>query len=435
MALAGLRRKTEATEGAGNCAFNAFTLGLCNAKILSQLEQTVRATHTTPDLRFKRFIRHAAVALQVEPKWTNVKDELLRLQQVDRRRLQHLVAPVLRELSVDLAVKPADASLHYKQTEIYLKSAFRDYYRRYRGKPATFSDDVYGRHAFIQEEFERVSRLNISKIEKIDAMMVWWRDCGHLRFLQTMRQNDQWAGDLELVRLARYFGLVLDILSDGYTEPYTAYGNNGRFPYLHGDLGKNISERDQLVIMSGLHERGILKGGFEYMDDQGIEFSLPDLPLIYRRIDAVPHSDLVEAFISEHCQDLKWQPVPVTWPRTTIVELLYRTVIVGTREPGRYQFAMDAELAVLYTNAIPCSDQIKAICKMYFEVRPRMLLCNHGGVHWENTVPLPDPFFEEMIQRSGLFALGGLPNMFGNAAYASILSRSKSEEDVIKRFT
>lgn len=433
MALARLRRETERTEGAGNCAFYAFTLGFCHSKIFSQLEISVLASKTTPDKRFKRFIRHVAVALKVTADWESVKKEMLRLRYADSVKLQHLVAPVLRELAIDLAIKPADAEFHYKQTEIYLESAFRDYYRLYRGKHATRSDDIFDRHAFIKEEFSRACHLQKNKNELIEHILSWWRDRGYSKFLQIMRQDGQWAGDLELARLARYFGIVLDIVSDNYQEPYTVNGNYGRFPFLHGKLGENIDKHQQLIIMSCLHEREVLKDGFEHMNDQGIEFGMPDINLICRRLDAVPHVALVNKFINEHCQNLKGQLVPRAWPRSCVEELLQRNVIVSVAGGGGFQFAMNAEVAVLYTAAIPCSNQIKAICRQYFEVRPRLVLCNHGGKHWENTLALPDPVFEEMIQRAGLFGDGG--RQLANAAMNAALSRRKSEEEVARKFT
>ena len=39
MALARLNRKIEHTEGEGNCAFNAFSLALCDIEVLDHIEE------------------------------------------------------------------------------------------------------------------------------------------------------------------------------------------------------------------------------------------------------------------------------------------------------------------------------------------------------------------------------------------------------------
>jgi len=435
MALARLRRKPEKTEGQGNCAFNAFTLGLCNALVFSQIERALGAANTDLNIRFKRFVRHAATSLKVQADWRSVTAELIRLRREDPVSLQQLMAPVFRELSVNIALKPADSFYHFQRTISCILGAFSDYRRIYLNLPVKFTEDTFCRHDFIHAEFERVCRMNVNEDARLEIIKNWWRDSGYQNFLKAMSCEGEWAGDLELARLARYFGVALEVLSDGYDEPYTIYGSFGRFPFLHGDLGKGIDEKDQLIIMSSLYERFILKDGLEHMNDQGIEFSLSDINLICRRLDAVPHFELVRVFVNEHCMELKGMLVPRDWPPTLLEELIQRNVIGSSRDNKGFVFAMNAQDAVIYLNEIPHCKKIKEICRKNFEARPRLVLCNHRGEHWENTVALPDPFIKEMIQRSSIFSKNWLPYTMSNQFFSAAIMRRCSDEDVTKKFT
>ena len=424
MALARLNRVTEATEGAGNCAFNAFALGFCDARVLAQVERAVKASGTTPDARFKRFIQHVASALSVECRWSAVASALLTLRDEDKVKLQSVLAPILRDMSINLALKAADGLFHFQQTLEPFMSAYSDYTCGRNGG-ALARDDIFLRHDFITKKFREMRE---------EEIHVWWRDQGYQQFLQKMRNNGEWAGDLELARLARYFGVVLDVVREDFV--FNVYGNYGSFPYLHGGVGDNIPENYKREIMDCLYDRDIIKRNLRLsVNDKGIEFNLPEFAVIASRLSNVPNYEKVNAFVTEHCLALKGTHVPKAWHRRCREELIQRNVI--GRDPDnskQYVFTMNANQAMMCLGAVPYYDAVMNICRQHYEVHPLLVLHNKDGHHWENTLALPTPE-EAFLRRIGFFGPEASQRLMQDSFLLSTNQLRRSDEDLIRKFT
>ena len=156
MALARYEREKETTIGQGNCAFNAFALALCDPAVFSQIERSLQSANENADGRFSQFIYSASETLRVDASWAAVKKELLRLHEADKHQLQNKIAPILRQLSIDIAVYSPDAVFLKSQTVVQLVSAYSDYQRNKLGKQVTSPDDIFSRHSYITDKFYEV---------------------------------------------------------------------------------------------------------------------------------------------------------------------------------------------------------------------------------------------------------------------------------------
>ncbi len=90
------------------------------------------------------------------------------------------------------------------------------------------TDDIFTRHEFIMEQFDLH--------EDAASFAVWWQEEVTRRFLQAMREDGVWAGDLELCRLAGYFEVVLNVVCRDSLN--LLQGNYGYFPFLFGEVAK-----------------------------------------------------------------------------------------------------------------------------------------------------------------------------------------------------
>lgn len=250
----------ERAVGDGNCAFNAFILGLTQPHILNVLD------HHADTLN--RFVNAAAGVLGVNPIWAEVKNKIIALRAENKVALQKQIAPVMRALALSFAEKDA---AHYLQTCEPFLSAYRDYAYDVLGIVHDgVADDVFSRHPFIQAQFEeailpaissiaddktierRLERLkelrwlnerNQAEQEELRELeqqieiyfeqarkylLSWWEKRGYRQFLNKMRQDGEWAGDLELSQLARYFHVDLNVQRADFIYPITF--NNGVMP-------------------------------------------------------------------------------------------------------------------------------------------------------------------------------------------------------------
>jgi hypothetical protein len=429
MALARLNRTAEHTEGAGNCAFNAFALGLCTPQVFSQIERSVEAAKNNMDQRFAGFIRRVSEVLRVERNWVSVKTALLNLSSKEKVKLQSVLAPILRELSISIALNPADDIFHRGQTVVHLMSVFRDYRRKFCGKEAKQTDDVFSRHPFITRKFRKVCQETPDKIDQQKIIDNWWWHEGYPEFLQEMSKDGKWAGDLELARLARYFGVVLDVVRNDLV--FNIYGHYGSFPFLHGHVAQQIPEKFKREIIDCLYDRDIIKRDLALaMNDHGIDFNVPEFNIITKRLNKISSFGEVHAFITDNCLNLKGLLVP-KWYRNCMDELIQRNVIGRSMHSPDYFFVVDASLALDRIDAIPYYNEVIKICREYYEVHPQLVLQNIQGEHWESTVKL-QTCEEAILQRFRMFEPGVAASAMQRAMIDSL---RRSDEDVVKKRT
>lgn len=397
MALARLKRKIEHTEGEGNCAFHAFALALCNRQVFSQIERSVYAAHTEPDVRFAGFIKRVAGKLNVNPRWRSVTRALLALREEDSRELQFILAPILRELSINIARDPADSAYHTLQTVEPMMGAFDAYCRN------KSDDDIFIKHNFIKMKFDEVSRTEMDEVMREKMLNQWWWSEGYDQFLVEMGKDGQWAGDLELARLARYFNVVVDgvKLEQGVENPVPIYGNYGYFPYLHGAMGSKVTKNQIADVMKCLYDRDILNR--EDSNNKGVAFNVSSLFLLKDRLGKVHAYDEIIEFLM-HQENLKGQPLPKEWTSNLMIiaQLSQRNVIGRAKDGVSYIFSVDVGEAMLRIGEVPCYDVVKQICLESYEEHARLVLYNDRAYHWANTVPEFIPP-KALIGRQGFF--------------------------------
>lgn len=147
----------ESTLGQGDCAFNAFALSFCTPRVLNHLEQKFQS-YQQPNRLWRRFIDRVAPLLAVEAEWTAVKTKLLALRyRGSVTRLQRILAPVFRELAIELMRHDAES---LELTIEPMTTAFRNHVHHAVGlQEPTAQDDVYEQHAFIKRRFKHLARV------------------------------------------------------------------------------------------------------------------------------------------------------------------------------------------------------------------------------------------------------------------------------------
>ena len=395
MALARYEREKELTIGEGDCAFNAFTLALCDPSVLSQIERSVKSSGTDINLRFETFILHTSQALDVDATWDAVKAELLRLRDKDKEKLQRRIAPIMRMLSIDIARNSPDAVFLKSETVDKLVSVFNDYVRKKIGKQVTTHDDIFSRHSFITDKFYDVYwDRSKDKMARRKAIENWWWNKGYDQFLNEMAQQYVWAGDLELARLAKYFNVVLNCVPDeGFL--YNIYGDYGYFPFLNDEVGKNIPRQGRAEVMDLLRNRFVLAQGHEDVHQFGVNFSMTNLSDIGRRLQKIPNDEQVTKLIQSH-EKLKGQLVPTNWPKRCLDELIQRNVIGRNNDGKTFSFSVDANTAMQCIAEVPHYREIMNICRDYFQSHPTLVL-HKSPDHWSNTLRIISP--EEKAQQ------------------------------------
>ncbi|HVE44676.1 MAG TPA: hypothetical protein VNC84_06025 [Gammaproteobacteria bacterium] len=248
----------ELTRGDGNCAFNAFVSGF--VADLDGIEKRYREVGTTFEdqhgERCDNLIQKLAVALGMPPAtpWDAVKTQIIEVAAQNPFDLQTKLAPTMREIAIVEMSKDSEVDAGWLAA---LKSAYDRSKKTEEGKQtdkallaeiaqqvdqnnekleqteqetleralknsvgsarveaerrAGPADDIFIMHRFAMDEFKRLRALE----EKGDVTDVneslenWWNGTGREQFYIAMSQDASWAGDVELVALARYFDMKL----------------------------------------------------------------------------------------------------------------------------------------------------------------------------------------------------------------------------------
>ena len=404
-ALTELERTIEKTLGDGNCAFNAFALALCDPYIFHFLEKLARKDKVNLNERYFEFIMRVGEALHVQQDWQGVKQALLALRKTDKDELQKKLAPVLREISINVASNPRVYAEQLERSLITVDGAFHVFKLNRIGKEVRVKDDIFAgkKHLiFVEQKFAEICNMTNDDECRNQMIRRWWVDEGYDLFLQAMRRNGEWAGDLELSRLAWYFDVVLKKVSDD-DQVYLIHGDYGFLPCLRDEFLESVSDAEIQELKICLRSRGIISFENEEKDkDKPLPFNIAEEALLYRRLGKVPLFEDVFGFIAEHEHDLKWQRVPGNWPEYCLKELQARDVIVRAPDRKGFVFSVSANEARIRISEVPRCKEIQQICSKQY--RQHAVLCVHhnynvrGQEHWENTVLVRE--CEESIRRT-----------------------------------
>lgn len=427
MALARLNRKREETEGKGNCAFNAFALAITDEFVLLQIEQTLRLLRLDINQYFIVFLNAVSLKLGIAANWHTVKAALLDLRTKDKIELQNTLAPVLRRISMDIALNPDPSSYLLHQDRIYqpFLSAFENY-RQSREK-----DEFFARHSFIIKKFDEVIACSASMIQQDKMIDQWWWKEGYNKFYEMMRNDGMWAGDVDLQRLADYFQVVLTILRDD--EEMGTHGDYGYLPLLEDEcVQKNLND-----IYYCLFSRNIITRNQRKENDIILHpFNMDDIKKIIQRLMKVPSYEHVLTFIEAHYDNLKKQLVPASWSKHCIQELIQRNVVGRGADGKSCVFLLDSGSALLEIDEIANYKEVAAACRMHHRARASIVLFNDHSVHWENTQAIMSK--DEVWQRRITYAFGNAPPsipFWNNEDKLTGFQRRSSDECVVRRLT
>lgn len=399
----------EDTVGDGNCAYNAFVLGLCQKSVLEALEQQI-----IPDRDLKEFIERAAIVLKTENRWSAVRAKMLELRESNKRELQKALAPIMRYLSIEMAKKDAR---HIEKTIEPLLSVFQNHIFQVLNIPAHgVSDDIFNRHDFIntklndlalvsiadlrsdltsfnEDEFKRLRALksrSADETARLRAMErrladvfnehagelnVWWRADGYQTFLDNMSKDAVWAGDLELAEVAAYFHVNLDITRDQFY--HSMHIDHGEFPLL------TLSNEQVTQLM--------LRGIIDKPQPGATTAKLlaHTREEVVAKLSAVPEVDTVRAQIVERVEvdgvSLSKKPISAELSDACKQELIARTVIARDKGSDKYYFT---DIIVSEANerisAIDDKDGLLALWDANYKDTPTVTLTNPSANHWSN---------------------------------------------------
>ena len=244
----------EDTSGDGNCAFNAFILGFWTEANIKQVEANLAKNKLTADDKFEKFIKLAAPKLGVAATWNAVKQKALELRctRAGSVQLQKALAEPMRDLAIELLA--IETKEDYEKSALYRKNAAYKKYKEDKKKTPSLGladkenpftpylqrhlvgafeytdsfDDVFKRHSFITDKFKELRNdVKTNAKEKKQGLKKWWKEKngGFNQFLDKMKESGNFAGDLELKQITKYFGANLDIFGPRHVSrlPYRAY--------------------------------------------------------------------------------------------------------------------------------------------------------------------------------------------------------------------
>ncbi|HLB42837.1 MAG TPA: hypothetical protein VJN02_08335 [Gammaproteobacteria bacterium] len=392
----------ERTLGDGNCAFNAFALGIVSKNLLSAVEtQLSQQKKDSPKVLFQGFIKAVAEEFSVQDAtWDAIKQLLLTLRHNDKEELQRKLAPILRQLAIEQARQDAQ---HYNKTLEPLKSAFYNYIYKKMGYPVRgVQDDVYIKHDFIEGEFnnlyqeffgnnqkehldeyqgliknENRTHEDNKKLKQFDEQMnqqllLWWKENGYNQFLTEMEQNGEWAGELELILLARYFHVHVNIYRDELLIMSTR--DHGELPRQNEEYRYQLQTADIKQLVA----RQIINNP-DTAEPECLSL-LPLTPLaLHARLDAVPEYQAVSKFIDDQGDRLKTLPVPCDWSQDCVKELIHRNVVDQSKK-----FIVKSKVAQERIKEMQYKTELIAAWQTYYQALPTVALSHTNGGHWDN---------------------------------------------------
>lgn len=238
------------TNGNGNCAFHAFFDALMHEvkKIHRKQEddrKTVELSFYQDLLSKNEFISIAAKILNKPNNTHQDKEKIINAlcceHDKDRVGLQVKFGDALRAFSIELLRGDKEAQ---ERSCIMMINAFHN-----------ANEDVFRRHRFVRGIFTTA----LYKENPTEYLKNWWNTRGYKKFLDVMADpsKKEYAGDFELVTLARYFNLNLDIQFRNAERFTTLYSHRGNFSL------KGFSfEQSKALIRYGVIEGVITEGDY-----------------------------------------------------------------------------------------------------------------------------------------------------------------------------
>lgn len=370
-------------RGDGACAFNSFVIATFEESMLAQIEVNLALTQKTPDLAFKAFISKASKTLNVNENWRAVKEKMLVLRKQDLKleAFQQTFAPILRSLAMELAEGDVE---HRDRTKQPLKAAFNawaalDAARR-NGWPIYLAggDDIFVRHPFIVDKFQELLLAQVEDKDRIAALESWWEEEGYQQFLQKMKQDNAWAGDLELFQLARYFNVNLQVQRDEMIYP------------IYFDCG--VVSRDSVSVVDTdskeLIDRGIIDKPRDSRQSRLALLPL-DVEEVQARLEKIPNYQQVLEFCQGNEVFKKQVPSAIANAAPCMQQLRARNVIEPAQgKDNAFVFSVHSAVAKQRIEELKAKDSFMAAWKEKYKKLPTVMLENKNEEgHWDALVP------------------------------------------------
>ena len=358
----------------GNCAFNAFIIGLCQPQVLDKIEKVMADEKKNIHLHLSLFIERASKALDVHPsQWSNLKTELVRLRHENPYGLQKKLASIMRVLACDLLVDtlPKDDLVNER-----LLSAYYDFHYSTSGSVA---DDVFIRHSFVHEKFKALKlKYDLSHKNSLNkaqtSLMKWWKVSGCQQFIKAMRGPSVYAGDIELIRLGAYFRINLQAYVPN-SNPHAMYTDFGCIPVDHlPQQSKYKMELYHRLVVNRPNHGKPTPASLVFFADRGE---------LKRRMGPVVESDIVLSYLKNQRKkgvELKGQLVPDTWSAQVLKDLNDRNVI--TRKDNGYVFILTVKEALCRIRSMPEHIISAILAYSKKEMLPSIVLQN-AHEHWD----------------------------------------------------
>ncbi len=388
---------TENALGNGNCAFNAFALGLAEKKMLDAIEHMLQK----PPLQLIDLIKAIAEKLHIEPVWEKIKGMLILLKKNHPIKLQQLLAPILREFATTLIAQNKD-SQYEGRTEALLAD-FSNYFSNRFLYTALDRDDIY-LIDFIVKKYREFSRdylttrpafanraeepalLENAVKEYQGQLRQWWDNEGYHQFLIQMSRNGSWAGDLELVPLCKFFNIDLYVKKEEFgPDPVAIHCNRGHVLAADSKLeegciqeliARDIIEAPNTSVANMLRENSLLQ--WKPMTESKLNSLLSEVQDIKR--------------ITEHLENEPVKTENVKNELCTNKELMHQLKQRGivTRQEDCWTYAHDyskkpaRDIALRRIAACPQRENVLLLWKASYQRAPVMVLENKDNAHWNH---------------------------------------------------
>lgn len=378
-------------EGDGNCALNAYVLGLRKLALDGRLDKDAEARYKTFLDELVKLDEFKALAGS-QARWEAFKTYLKAADdEQSLKKLQRLLAPLFRSFSIEELIKKRkglQGEHHQEAMFVAVETEFRNHVLKNLGTPVpqkTYTqDDICARLNCVGAEFEKLFKAEFeskfarhkalaemkrdkaqdeefarskialeARIEQVqrDALLKDWNSKVYQESLAAMAKSGAWAGDLELAPLAEFFGVELDIQRHLDASSVIVH-------HIHYDYGK--------LDTSELKQRASVVDHLRRLD---VIDATPVAAHVYRwkeaydektmdaLLSAATGSDMVHQFIAAQPREpveLKGCKVRSQW-QAHVVDLLKSRGVIEQKSDGNFFIVTREELEAKIIPGLPTS--------------------------------------------------------------------------------
>lgn len=350
-----LTKNIKSTLGDGNCAFNAFALGLCD--LIEQDKVLLSTVYET-----------LAQALKLH---TQTKQGILTWLSTiqNHTERQKMLGPILRKLAMEFIESKYS---YYKSTfEAGLTAAFYEYKNgRY--------DETYSKHNFIKIRFDSLKQPSIQNPEK--ELIEWWCTTGKEEYFEVMKRpaisgndNDRWGSEAEISALASQFKITVKCKKNGNAQILG-------FGYGELELSKlTREETEQLKALElGCEQLGVFK--LEIDSKIKLEQKLNQPRLLSTEIQHVKQfSAEILSYINENNDKIKIPGLNNIKAFCEKLKNLNILIPLSNKNTHKFRFANKDTLEQLYK---PMPDDLKKKILDVFNPNVPQFELNYDEEHW-----------------------------------------------------